>query len=252
MPPTDFSGPNLKIERAERHIAEVEKLLELYISENLRIFTNRRWQHQAIKQGRAIADVKPHKHLPTALGDAIHNLRSSLDHAYCILIRTNGHTVTRNSYFPFDRTDWGRAQERIERESKNGHGPSAAVVDFIRDEAQPYPGGKHRLLDLHLLDIADKHQRILPTSVGTYFRNIETTDPKSGEKIRHGHLAGWESGDSNFQFRGVYVKVESDLTNAFDVTFGRGQPLTGQPILKTLQAISNSVTEIVGGLEKLA
>src|SRR3546814_8025212 len=43
------------------------------------------------------------KHTPTVVGDAIHNLRASLDHAYCALVKANGGEVHRHTFFPFHK-----------------------------------------------------------------------------------------------------------------------------------------------------
>lgn len=249
MSDVDFTGPYLKVERADKHIREVESLLGRFVADNKKRFLPKN-QQRALKEGRPIQDAKPPKHLPTALGDALHNLRVSLDHAYCILIEANGHTVTDHSRFPFGGKDWASIKGSIDGQIGAGNGPSSAVRDFIGIEVQPYPGGKHRLFDLHRLDIADKHQCILPTSAEMYLRKARLVHPVTGAtvlQIDQLQMAGNKGG--NFSASGYLLKAENDLKSAFDVTFGDGQPLEGERIMPTLDALRESVLDTLCGLK---
>ena len=108
------------------------------------------------------------------LGDAIHNLRSALDHlAYGLSISNKANLTQaeeRTIYFPIcgDASDWGR---KVETDLRFVGGTDR---DIIRRH-QPYlrpdsiavsnaPVGFHPLLALHRLDIIDKH-RLIPTIV---------------------------------------------------------------------------------------
>lgn len=231
------------------HIHEVKTLLEDFVSDNKKRFL-RENQLRAWREGRAMQDVKPSKHFPTALGDAIHNLMASLDHAYCILIKANGHTTTPRSLFPFSRTDWASVEAHIDGQIAAGNGPSEAVKVFIGDEVQPYPGGKHKIFKLRKLDIADKHQCILPTSADLYLKSAKIVDPRTGRVVANlKDVRARDSRSSNINISDHILIEESNLESAFDVTFGNGQPLDGKKILQTINILRNNVCTVLNGLE---
>lgn len=243
----DFSGPLLKVERADKHIKELQILLRRYAADNAKRFSIQN-QKRALKQGRIIQDAQPAKHTPTVLGDALHNLRASLDHAYCILIEANGHSTTDRSSFPFTK-DWASMKGSIKGHMKSGNGPSPAVVDYIETEIQPHPGGKHNLFDLHRLDIADKHQCILPMSADLHIKHAEVVDPTTGEtcaELKDVAFMGFANSSIGIQ-RGLFV-TEHDLKSAFDVRFGKGQPLEGERLLPTVKALREAVQDSLNGL----
>ena len=129
----DFYGPFLKVERAKHHIRRLEEIFETFVERNV----------QSLRPERNNRPGKPPtfpKHTPTVLGDAIHNLRASLDHAYCIIARSNGAQITRNTLFPF-----GKDRQSLVG-SVNGHKSlgwlTDPVVNAIVDGIEPYEGGK--------------------------------------------------------------------------------------------------------------
>ena len=90
MAAPDFYGPNLKVERADQHINDLEAIFDAYVLENIKRLSPNR-DHGPLKESSTI-DASPFpKHTPTVLGDAIHNLKSALDHAYCILAHESPH-----------------------------------------------------------------------------------------------------------------------------------------------------------------
>lgn len=244
----DFSGPYLKVERADKHIREVETLLGRFVADNQKRFLPKN-QQRALKDGRTIQDAKPPRHFPTALGDAVHNLMASLDHAYCVLIEANRHTTTHRSSFPFSRKDWASVKGTIDGHIACGNGPSVSVRDYIGSEVQPYPGGKHKLLELRELDIGDKHQSILPTSADLYIRKAQLVDPKTRRVVMN--IEDVQLGNPGISITGHVFKTEHDLKTVFDVTFGDGQPLEGERILPTVTMLRDNVVAVLNGLEKL-
>lgn len=75
----DLYGPNLKLSRAEHHISELETIFRRYVNAHLRAGRAQKDGHRG--KGPVVFGAQMPKHVPTVLGDAIHNLRVSLDHA---------------------------------------------------------------------------------------------------------------------------------------------------------------------------
>lgn len=95
------------------------------------------------------------------VGDALHNLRSSLDHLACQLVLASGAEVKRYTCFPIYNRSTKDHQGFFDKSVK-GMRP-----DAINDIAawKPYKGGNDTLWLLHELDRLDKHREIL--GIGT-------------------------------------------------------------------------------------
>src|SRR3546814_5753853 len=80
------------------HIQQFEAIIRPYVADNVKALrpepNPNRWKKRTL--GGRIP-----KHTPTVVGDAIHNLRASLDHAYCALVKANAGAVHRHTFFPF-------------------------------------------------------------------------------------------------------------------------------------------------------
>jgi hypothetical protein len=156
----DFYGPNLKVERAKHHIDQLEVIFSTHISRNMERLRPK--ENSRGLEGAKSANVATFpKHTPTVLGDAIHNLRAALDHAYCIMVEANGNQVSDWTHFPF------RKSRKSLEDLINGHKnsrltPSDSVIDAIIGGIQPYETGNLGLYGLHLLDITDKHRVLIP------------------------------------------------------------------------------------------
>jgi hypothetical protein len=97
----------------------------------------------------------PPEGLATIAGDAIHNLRSSLDLAICELIAHTGGQVTEDTAFPIVKEKSG-----LHAGLKRLKGASPGVPQAVR-ELEPYRDGNRALWRLHRLDIVDKHRLLV-------------------------------------------------------------------------------------------
>lgn len=162
----------LKLDRAEKHIDELKAMIQRYMTDN---FSNvpaeihvqappnasLQWQVQLPVSGLSL--------LAPVVGDALHNLRSALDHIAWELVTANGGTPTGDTYFPILRAAptpnrYGQSQPP----SVSG-GASLAARNIIRD-IQPYTLNLARpedtnIFQLHRLSIEDKHHGLILTPV---------------------------------------------------------------------------------------
>lgn len=244
----DFSGPRLKAERAEHHIRHLDEIFRHFIHANTRRLIRK--DKTNTREAR-VTDLP--RHTKTVLGDAVHNLRASLDHAYCELIRANGGTPLNQSYFPFHST------RQAAKGSVNGHKPRGAtpsdkVIAAILDDIQPFEGGKGNLYGLHLLDRTDKHSGLIPAvrimRAGTaivrneegrvaqiwHDLNIISPDGYQGDFI--GIADGWTAAMHN-----------ADKKPAFDICFAEGQPFEGESILQMIANLAKLVHAALATLE---
>lgn len=240
--PVDFYGPRLKLERAGQHIFDLEIRFRDYIDNNIERLQPKRG---SLKNDPRDKPKSFDKHIPTVLGDAIHNLRASLDHAYHIAAEANGAEWNNHRRFPFhpDKQDLIGS---INGHKVKGIAPSEKVIDVIINEIQPYTGGKHALKGLHDLDIADKHIALIPTARVTHVGQWDVVD-KSGAKTG-GRISGiiiWDRNEQGGEFPfsiegGGGVEVRGDPKDAFHILFDVGQPFANKPILPVINSLRDA------------
>ena len=176
------------------------------------------------------------------IGDIIHNLRSVLDALATSLVIANGHTseaVMRETYFPIRHDEAGLADGSVLAFFQRA-GPAAEKL--IR-RLQPYRGGKgHAFWQLHRLDIIDKHRAIIP--VGANLANIQTFPP--GNSVYTGKPT-YPLKEGDELFRSVFFEDHFDGKThfVFEVAFGEGQIVDGQPLMPTLIQFINLVERLM-------
>ena len=243
-----FTSSRLKIERADQHIAELEAILNEFLNENpYSIFIQADRQLGTLHAGVELGAPLP-AHVSTITGDAIHNLRTALDHLACALVEAGGGTVNNYTGFPFHE-DRENFQTNFDRKIK---GASKCVLDLIEAE-QPYKGGLgDELWRLNKLDIADKHRRLILA-----VRVIAL--PKITVRKPDGSVAGvFEScetaGDGTIKLVGVTGDAKFEFENKdqapISVAFKDSEVFEGDDVLSTLRKMSLRVLETVNVFER--
>lgn len=238
MPAVPFQGPKLKIERAERHIRDLQAAIDAFLACDpypIRIEDDpkQRIRRITIDFVAAIPDE-----VALIAGDAAHNLRSALDITICDIGASLG-DHTRRARFPF-ATNPDDFEAELKRKVK-GFPPD--ILNLIRG-LKPYDGGDDVLRALHRLDIIDKHQIIVPaanhvafgaSSPGEFgsFRNY-SRNPVGNRMVAHLSLDR---------------VADKDVQATVAITFGHGQPFEGQPMVPTLLDLAQLVKGIVQTFE---
>ena len=157
-----FQSARLKLERANEHIAEVEKRISLVASPNAQTI----WVEDDLNSGvkfihyrlDRFADLRD---IALILGDAIHNIRSVLDHSwYATLGELAPTLISLHTRFPVDRTP---ESLKARLEGIDLHVIVPALFKLVMVDIKPYEGGDWFIRHLHDLDIRDKHQLLIPT-----------------------------------------------------------------------------------------
>jgi hypothetical protein len=155
----------LKIDRAEKHVAELTKLFSETPPFSFVVRTNTATGDRSVgsRENKAIVDGAA-----GICGDAIHNLRSALDHAYWEIVSpTASKEEEKQVQFPFRET-----KPRFDKAVTEGF-PNRVSPKF-RDamlglRAYKEAGGNKTLYLIHEFDILDKHKLLIPTSDYTKF-----------------------------------------------------------------------------------
>lgn len=241
-------GPRLKVERAEHHIRKLDALFGQYVRDSMKRFRPKR-NRDPLKQARPATFPK---HVPTVLGDALHNLHAALDHAYHIAADANSATFSERRLFPFGQ-DRQSLEGSINGHKAKGTTPSEEVITAILDEIQPYEGGKLGLYGLHKLDITDKHLVLIPTTSKVHIEQLDFVDER-GAKTGGGISNLFMTADQgeNFEFFNIGVgraEMKGNPKDAFSICFGGGQPFEGErisDILKSLRLATIEAINIIG------
>jgi hypothetical protein len=154
-----FFSSKLKIERAKRHIQELSNGIVDYLKARpFRVVVEKDPNSPNHLWTLRVKNEVP-CHLSAIIGDAIHNLRASLDLLASDLVSMAGGN-TKNVYFPFG-DDADGFEEMIKKRHLDQAGDD--VVEMVRS-LKPYKGGNELLRTIHDLDITDKHKTLIPTA----------------------------------------------------------------------------------------
>ena len=94
-----FTHSKLKIKRAEVHISDLNLFITNFMKND---FCELLIEDNVLKLKSNIKQLPAE--IPLLLGDAIHNLRASLDLMACEIVTNAGGTISRNTSFPFRST----------------------------------------------------------------------------------------------------------------------------------------------------
>lgn len=185
----------------------------------------------------------------------VHNLRSALDLLIWQLVEANGVTPSRDDAFPihdtakkFEAGGVPKVKGRI----------SEDALDVLR-AIKPYKGGNDTLWRLHHLDIADKHRTLY--LVGSAFQSMALPFPIptgwppeviEGMKEMIGQIF-YRPEDRMFPLKEGDVlfidnepaQPKTEMKFRFDIAFGQGEIVEGEPILDVLNELGGATEETV-------
>lgn len=233
----DLAGVLVRIERAKQHLADFDArtrpLLAACRDAVVREYDEQRSEY-VLRIGQ-IPAIPPD--LSAVLGDAIHNLRVSLDYLMWQLVIAGGGTPSDRTTFPI--------LEVSPTPSRHGHiyvnvnpGLPKAMQQTL-DEIQPYKlvhPANHQLAVLHRLDIVDKHHELLFTFVDANrigwfddadLRIVNPGPYEDGSEIcrfifpGNAYPPGWDGGAVHFSVTPMFdLCLKESAAGAWDRTVG--------------------------------
>jgi hypothetical protein len=153
----------LKIERAKKHVRDADIAIRAFLDD--KPYTIGVKPHRVPEIRHTTLYVASVKAVPDEItlmvGDAIHNLRSALDHVMWQLVEAAAGKPNRDTYFPII-VDGPKAAQQFASAIGRGEIQKIAPEALkIIEEAQPYKTLDQNLWLLHQLDIVDKHRLLL-------------------------------------------------------------------------------------------
>jgi hypothetical protein len=156
-----FRAPHTKIDRARKHLAELETEIATYFASNPVKFDVRTAETEVGRAFNVTLHMAPVPECMGAIvGDIIHNLRAALDLTACEMVRVAEQSED-DVYFPFCK-NVDELDGMIRRRNFHRAGPSA--TELLRS-LKPYRNGNAALRAVHDLDVHDKHRALIPNAV---------------------------------------------------------------------------------------
>lgn len=243
-----FDGSKLKVKRANSHIKALSEWDANFFVREKSYFVEEVPNPDGLTKTRV---VRVRNQIPAdtscLIGDAVHNLRASLDLLACDLVRLNNASAD-NVYFPFCRNA-SELENMIQR--RNMHRAAPDIVDLVR-AMKPYKDGNPMLRGIHDLDITDKHHSLIPVASAALQASLILS-------FTGGPLAHMRSKDD------CYVQNVSDGTvldtnmpvdfqtfehdPIFQLAFAPGDPFEGEPISGTLEKLAKLSAGVIQTFE---
>lgn len=158
-----FDDARLKIKRADEHVKDLEAKIVAFLNTVPFKLVHR---GKAEPKKEEVICVKIEKQIPrdfsVIIGDAVHNLRTSLDYAVYALVSDKVSTEKdkRDIQFPFCKNKGDFDNELNNKPIRLAGG---SMLNAIRN-LKPYHGGNAALYGIHALDIIDKHRILIPVA----------------------------------------------------------------------------------------
>jgi hypothetical protein len=243
---------HVKVERAKKHIADVNARIVTFINTNPYAVSCK----VEAETRRPVYYISKVSEIPVDLamiaGDAIQNLRTSLDHlARQLHLMVPGANPDAEFNFPVHNTakDHEAFLKRVVKRLRQD------AVDALR-AAQAYKGGNgHQLWVLNRLNNIDKH-RVLVT-VGSAYQSVdlskfipEMKNPVTGEVFKPPSIfirpadrkCPLKEGDKLF-IDAPDAQCKQDVHFRFDVALNEPGIVESEPLIETLQHLA----DLVGG-----
>ena len=246
-----FFQARLKVQRAHRHIHELITGFNNFMkSDFYRLSVDR---HGDASNEVVSLKLTVTKSLPPGLaliiGDAVHNLRSSLDYIATFKVGSDDSRVN----FPVSTT----RQMLVSKSDsfKKILKLDRSFANFIANELEPYKGGVSKIWEITQLDNCDKHKLLVPTinSLGVsnpVFENKQTGSIVAPSMLMVEGGSGWVApfGFSGPGSEGFEVTNHGQASG--EISFSPGFPFENEPIIPTLIQLTQITAKTILALEK--
>ena len=243
-----YKGARLKIKRANKHIADFESCIDrlkerLVVTAHIEAET----RCEYIKcDFTGVEDRETLDDLPGIIGDAIHNLKCALDHAWLEtvsrLIPSGNWERTKFPVYP-TRNDLELALRNLQ---VNTAAPNFFNL-LIRD-IQPYDRGDFAVRPVHEIDIRDKHRLLIPVIHYSSIGDIYLED-QYGETHR-GNTWGTIDPPPHFVKFETGIHVKDPGSASVEVMFEYGDAGQETRSVDTLRLYSQHILRVVELLEE--
>jgi hypothetical protein len=238
----DLTSVDEKVKRSKEHIDELQRRIDAF---------EQREPYKLVEQSnpdapdhiqgilRILKPIPPC--IPVVVGDAMHSLRSALDHLVCSAVGVN---ITKDTAFPI----WRKPTPPVSHDYKalvkgKANGAPKAFLNLLY-ALQPYQGGKHEALwAVDYLDITDKHRLLIdaPAAIAKIFQWAGPAalgiKPDRQYPLHDGYML-WE----------VPTEEPKKPDVAIEIALGEPKILVGEPLVPTLTDLIETTTAVIDQL----
>jgi hypothetical protein len=242
-----FGYAHLKIERANKHIAEIEQRLSTSSNNygpslNIEGKTGEQFLYYVFLDSALRPDIA------LMVGDAIHNLKCALDIAWRDTVQRLNPEGFSPSRTKFPVTD--TREKLISDLTQTARISSASrLFDFMVEQVKPYKEGDGDILALHTLDIDDKHHLLIPMLTVTGVMGVELENVDGTRLLTDILILPPERAFRRTVQPGAKFTDHGKV--AFLVTFRQGTSLQGQEVMPALLRLSAKVLRIIRRLQRI-
>jgi hypothetical protein len=237
-------GVRAKIERAKKHIGELDSVLRPFLEGEPYPVVRERDPNT----GHLLFKVRMRAPIPSGVaiiaGDILNNMRAALDHLACQLVEANGGTVVQQTCFPIFKS----ADEYKAHRTGKVKGMHKDAVDLI-DRAKPYKGGNDGLWLIHDLNRIDKHRLLLP--VASYSEGMSIGVAPCVLEFQSSGFDALEDGATLpivaevALVSGLVMEMNDDPQFTFAVAFREPEIIKGDPMVPLFYEMVHLVERVV-------
>jgi hypothetical protein len=244
-------GVHLKVERAKKHIRDLDITIRAFCDSEpyiLGVQDEPDISHIAIH----VESVEPvPSEVSVIIGDAIHNLRSSLDHLMWQLVEAGGGFPNTDTYFPISENDPEKGAQQYASAIGKGEIKKIPIgAEKVLRSIQPYVTGDSTLWHIHDLDRVDKHRLMLTVTMQTKSWGIDIVGKEFmvpleifGRPLVAGKKVYMTPISNDEKRRNQKVKL------GLDIAFGQSEVVRGKPVLETLNGMAGLVSQLIPKFE---
>lgn len=242
-----MKGPRLKVKRANSHIAAIVREASP-LSKDLYEITNGPNRTTALlaKPDGFYLTYRPKEsitdHFCPIIGDAVNNLRESLDLWMNAAAKIVG--PPKKLHFPFSK-EWKDLKTSLNYQKVHKAFPDAA--DFIFNDIRPCRDTNLYLWAATSLCNDNKHNDFLPIITAT---NINNINANIGTNTMKNLNIG---GDANREIKMIRsdtpIAVQNNFSTSIEMRFPNGAVFENAPVIPTLTQMSQVVTETLDALK---
>jgi hypothetical protein len=244
--------PNLlsarsKVERANHHIRDIERWLRAYRDRNahsVQIGTDA--GEDSDGSGVRITNPAvqlPAEDLPCAVGDAVHNLRSALDHIAAAIYLAAG-VNPEEATFPIDTDRKSLVRKRKYQEIERlAPGLAKIISDY-----ECMNGVGDRLIAMNHLDRADKHRLLIVIAVVAETKVLTINDENSPDDFPADTVLVLPGNKAPAVASRAGRHNERSTKASVDIRFGKGEPFQDQSVIPTLHQLAQLVDKLIDTL----
>jgi hypothetical protein len=236
-----FKGSRLKIGRAAQHVANLAGEIAAFRARVPMYMVPKVHSDPKYLTAELLVAERVPAHWAAIIGDAVHNLRTSLDLLACTIVTLNGQS-DEGVYFPFAKSE-DELDNMIAKRNVDRAAPEA--VALIKS-FKPYIGGNSALRGVHDLDIADKHRSILPMIGYISF-------PGGGMGYDASHPSGPGGNVTSLRewVEPLGMVPGKKLAVGFKLTFPRDGPFADLEMVPTFENLIQDFSRVVDAFETL-